>query len=720
MRGVMQTIYFGEKCSILNEGTFGAKYKIEYNGKRDKFTLYYKRGANKFDVLTSSNEVSKILSIMGQYENMNSTIQFQKIKSKLDEVRKSNQSVFNNSIQPANVKFGEFRLKPLDKPKKSTWERWNQGYKAITQTDTEDNSERNSDSMPQVEIDATEAVENAQYYGFDKQPELSCRAIWRVIDGRLELRERRGKWGIISTGVADPIQAMNEYNGTKEYFYDAFNYPLDDKDASFALYKCIEYHNGLVVQLKKIKRTGEWKYDRLKINEMFKFTYFNDNLERYIRGEEEKFNPRYRLRRDTDSGSRQARLSVNAGESGWVDLDIFINGININNEIEAAWKWDSCTTYYDNAGNKCEKDQAIYRLVSPSEDYSRLYVKNNTNGWMVACIGSRYIAEKALNKMLNNTPVQRAQQNNNITEPVEIKNILEPEKINNTLEKNLINNLKETDGKVENLKPTKNIINTRETMGKFFDNVSPAKKLEHSETNDSHLVEKVYAKVKYSGRFTQDTLSRYLTLCIMRNRRIHKYPIINTRLLDMIGQPIYIYDYGYDREPTNINLNNIWLIESIEQAQSMCDDNTFESFPEPLQWSNTPYAYFWNPLIPLSPISSFTYELISEQLDVLHPSLRDKDISVIMSEIKHSCMEGERLAKIDVAFALPYYNSGNDTVSMMLPLKSKAISGDKVLNAMLFNRGLGYSLYKIITVDEAREAVMLFRDVTNTWLREEK
>lgn len=788
---MVETLYIGKNCSILREGTFRAKYKVEYNQARDTYTLYAKFGKTKFKLVTSTNDKAKIIDLLKQYEigdnkfynlldlgnSMNELEQHRTVyREEQVRIKAMQEDKRSNKIISADVKQAPRNTEKADEDmqpkKKNTWTIWDNGIPTTatinnslakikrdlqqdriesvqistdtrtqncdTEKDLSDNTinikaeEPEESKEPEgleeakegdivdsirevidsgiVQNEGVESVE-AEYFGYDKKPEKSSSAIWRILDGHLELREHKGKWAVVPT-IKDPYEALESYNRERIHYYDALGFPLDIRDKSFALYKCIEYHNGLVVQLRRRKKTRDWKYDKLRPSTVSRFKYYDKNFAEISRTGIEGFEINYRLRRDNPNGYRTLHIDRIDAESNWSYTSKDINGININCEMVAALKWASSTRYYDENGNECTEGKIVYKVIKYTDDYSRLYIIDSNNEWNLHGIGSYITIRKELNKLksLDTQPIQVNDTEKSDTNKDSSKSDIKDGQLQvKNIKGDAPKLLSQTRDYINILKP----INTSTTPQQVVMNYNKLK-------SSSNLVSKIYERLADKSKFTQEDLGAYLTTCVIRNRRIHKNPIINTRLFDRINQPIFIYDYGYERSTNNINLDNIWIIESLEQAKSMCKEVEIDSLPEPLQWSSNPYDYIWNPLISISPISKLTYDIIQSQFNKLHENLRDKDISVIMHEIRHSCEEGERIAKTDIAFALPFYNIEHDSVSMMLPLKSKILSGEKVLNAMLFDKSLGYSLYGIITVEEALKSVRLFRNPSNTWLMQEE
>lgn len=233
-----------------------------------------------------------------------------------------------------------------------------------------------------------------------------------------------------------------------------------------------------------------------------------------------------------------------------------------------------------------------------------------------------------------------------------------------------------------------------------------------------NITKVVWERVKDTFGFSMDDLNDYLYICICRNRAAKGPAIINTRLVDILNQPVYILDSGHT-STGSIAWKEIHLVDTITQAAGLYPGLTMTHMPEPLQWSINTADYFWNPTIPVSPISSRAVEHICvERKDRLPEALQTVSPQALTSAIQESLRVGEAKAKIDAGYALPTYSRKHDAVSMMLPLHVGVLYGDQPIAALVLNKTVtGYYLATIVTLRMAVRSVRLFRNPENTWLK---
>lgn len=706
-----------------NGGFFNLKYLVQLKDNSNEYEVYKNRkGGTKLIVRTSS--IDNVIESIHKYNQSIPDDILRRLRQDLsDDTVVGDTIVLNESKEwniwdngiPTVAQLNKNKI-VKDKVKEEIGEEVGElniidgtnqqadGTKVGNTTEIE-NTDEAGDNM-ELEYNTQESI-NVIYLDHNKQPVTSGKAVWKIENNQLELRACKGRWDRIISRNNDPFKLLEDYAGERYYYYDAFGYPLDSKDSEFALTKYVEYHNGLVIQLVRVRSKNIWKYDRIKLINLNKFKYYDKDLIEIAKGTN---GCKYRLRRDQPDGSRQAHIDIINSEFGWNDTCKIINGINLKQELEVAINWPRNSKYYDKDGKDCLEVNAVYKKIDIPGGYARLYLRDQSNEWRILSIGSSIQVDKEFKSILDGTISIKVQSEDKIdnTPKLSIGNIKHIATSQHSSSDVLVNNSNNTTTSQDML-----VNSTSDTR---YSKISTVDK----NSNTTGIIDKILYKLSKSTDFNYETLKDYIITCIYRNRRIQKNPIINTRLLDRLDQPIYIYDYGYTRPVTNINIDNIISIESLEQAKSICDEITIESLPEPLQWSSNPSDYIWNPSISISPISNNTYDIIEKyQRDKLNEQLRDKDIKVIMNEIQRSCQDGEMVSKIDIAYAIPAYDRDHDKISMMLPLKSQIISGNKVLNAMIFTKGLlGYSLYAIATVEEARQLARMFRDPRTTWLME--
>ena len=355
--------------------------------------------------------------------------------------------------------------------------------------------------------------------------------------------------------------------------------------------------------------------------------------------------------------------------------------------MESLVKWGSKTGYYDENGEKCTFDNAIYKeVITIPGVRARLY-KREKSDWKLLAIDTVKNISIILNNIRNTQGIEKKSLDADIQREIN--------RVGTTYE--------------------------NETYDEYNDTNQISNTNLEAQEHVHDIVEEVYDRLKDDTKFTKEDLADYIHTCVWRNRKVGDTPVINIRLLDNLNQPIYIYDYGYKCSAESIKLQNIFIAESLDHVRMAFDKELkIDSMPKPIQWSFNPYDYIWNPSISISPISSLTIQSICDyQKDNFAPELQNKDTLTIIDEIKRNCKEEGLLACNDISYALPFYNKERDIVSMMLPLRVRILSGDKVLNALVFEKTpLGYSLYRILTVEEARKSVRLFRDPDLTWLKE--
>ena len=215
---------------------------------------------------------------------------------------------------------------------------------------------------------------------------------------------------------------------------------------------------------------------------------------------------------------------------------------------------------------------------------------------------------------------------------------------------------------------------------------------------------------------THEEINSWVYLCVCRNRTLSAGRVINTRLVDRIGQPIYVVDCGnYKEDP---NLKFVHLVDTIQQARKWYPDLEDTVMPQPIQWSMNVSDYIWNPNLPVIPVSLHVFEHIAiERKERLPKLLQGLSPTSLLAAIKDSMQHGAEKACIDISYALPNYSRRSNSVSMMLPLTVPVINDSAPVAALVLAKTLsGYSLRTIITLEMAKNSVRLFRDPTMTWV----
>lgn len=237
------------------------------------------------------------------------------------------------------------------------------------------------------------------------------------------------------------------------------------------------------------------------------------------------------------------------------------------------------------------------------------------------------------------------------------------------------------------------------------------------------IEDKVWNLVSASTYIPREYLGDYLYICMWRNRISKNGAVFNSRLTDILGQPIYLVDTSYNSEGitenTKLHTSNLRVVSTLEEARKYAPG--LQYLPAPLQWASSPSRYLWDPAIPLMPITPNVIQHVCvERKDRLPEELRNMQPAVLMQAIKQSIEDGARQASTDIFHALPSYSREHNEVSMMLPIRLPLLYGDSVVAvALLTRRPVGYQLVTIITTEMARRSVMAFTNPANTWLKED-
>lgn len=235
---------------------------------------------------------------------------------------------------------------------------------------------------------------------------------------------------------------------------------------------------------------------------------------------------------------------------------------------------------------------------------------------------------------------------------------------------------------------------------------------------DWPVVKLAYARVKDTAGMEPSELGGYLNLCISRNRKVNGPRIINTRLADVFGQPLYILDLQEKNEVCR--LQHAKIVDTLAQARGFDPTLTLTEMPREIQWTTNYSDYVWNSTIPVAPLTTSVMDHICERREERLPAeLRDAPVAVLAEAIMNSVREGAQCAARDISYALPQYSLANDDVTLLLPLRVGLITGGKPVAAMVFAKQLtGYNLRTIVTLDMARRSVRMLRPLKGTWLEE--
>ena len=227
----------------------------------------------------------------------------------------------------------------------------------------------------------------------------------------------------------------------------------------------------------------------------------------------------------------------------------------------------------------------------------------------------------------------------------------------------------------------------------------------------------VYERVKGHTNFDLNDINSYLYLCVYRSLVQNAGPVINTRLTDILSQPIYVCYCG-DEDAGNINLRNVHVVDTIDDVRRLLPTLQIDVMPAPIQFGHF-YDCIWNPTLPILPVSINTYNHICvERVERLPEELKSVPPISLFNAIKASLDEGAKKASTDIAYALPTYSRRSNDIAMLLPLTIPVLNGGKPIAAMMVRKTLqGYQLSTIITLSMAYAGVRLFRDPELTWLK---
>lgn len=216
---------------------------------------------------------------------------------------------------------------------------------------------------------------------------------------------------------------------------------------------------------------------------------------------------------------------------------------------------------------------------------------------------------------------------------------------------------------------------------------------------------------------TLEEMRNYLYILLSRNRYAGGSPLINSRLVDKRGQPIYLLDVGDPHYPPT--LSGARVVYTLMQAKQICPGLQDTQLPEPLQWSDDPADLIWNPRLEVLPISAPAAEhILSSRAARLPAAIQSCPGEVQLRFLREALSEGTTRARRDCAFALPMYSRQEDTVNMLLPLYIFASHAELPEAVLLIRKTAhGYKLATIITPQQAYRSVRAFRDPENTWLR---
>lgn len=231
------------------------------------------------------------------------------------------------------------------------------------------------------------------------------------------------------------------------------------------------------------------------------------------------------------------------------------------------------------------------------------------------------------------------------------------------------------------------------------------------------MAERVFERVSYLPGIDALQVQNYLLMVLWRNRHADQSRVINTRLVDRIGQPIHILYTG--DFSGNFALSEVYVVDSIAQAVAIYPELTQPTLLSPIQWSSNLADYIWDSRLEVLKISDATYEHIFRsrryRFDKEHAAI---DPSTLLRSVREAMSSGQQRAARDCSFALPSYSSRRDSINMMLPLHIFTGDGELPESVLLLGRTEhGYSLMTILTPQQAYVGVRAFRDPESTWLK---
>lgn len=230
----------------------------------------------------------------------------------------------------------------------------------------------------------------------------------------------------------------------------------------------------------------------------------------------------------------------------------------------------------------------------------------------------------------------------------------------------------------------------------------------------------VWDLCKDTTHIRKNKLAAALVIMASRNRKQKNGPIFDTLLHDSLWQPIYIIDLDYNETDFRVDLDRMYMVRSLAEAQRINGD--IAQLPLPFRWANNPADLVWNPTIKLAPITQHQMEHVCmDNIARLPKELQAVEPSVLMLQIKQEIEKGTRIAACDVRYALPMYSAEHDSISMVLPVRVPLLYGNSLVAcAVLCKTELGYRLCTLITPEMARTSTATIIDISNTWLKEEE
>lgn len=231
------------------------------------------------------------------------------------------------------------------------------------------------------------------------------------------------------------------------------------------------------------------------------------------------------------------------------------------------------------------------------------------------------------------------------------------------------------------------------------------------------IVKIILQRVSHLPGMDARQLNNYLYILLSRNQVSEHNRVINTRLVDQMGQPIYIlYTGEFDRP---ISVKQAFLVDSISEAQKLFTGVTQTRLPDPLQWSEDASDYIWDPTMEVLSLSDRVVQhIVGDRIERVFGPLAGMEPATLLRNIKEALYTGQQRACGDCAYALPCYSRKYNNVSMLLPLHVYTNDSELPEAVMLLAKTLhGYSLATLLTPQQAYVSVRLFRDPELTWLK---
>ncbi|MCI5563737.1 MAG: DUF3825 domain-containing protein [Intestinimonas massiliensis] len=231
------------------------------------------------------------------------------------------------------------------------------------------------------------------------------------------------------------------------------------------------------------------------------------------------------------------------------------------------------------------------------------------------------------------------------------------------------------------------------------------------------ITKSVMQRVSYLPGIDYRQLNNYLYVLLSRNRVSERNRVINTRLVDELGQPVYLLYVGdFNKQ---VDMRQAFLVDSISEAQKIFSGVTQTRLPDPLQWSDDVSDYIWDPTMEILSLSDRVVQhIVSERTGRICGQLATLEPATLLRNIKEALFTGQQRACRDCTYALPAYSRQHNSVGMMLPLHVYTNDTELPEAVLLLSKTVhGYSLVTIVTPKQAYISVRMFRNPEETWLK---